>query len=521
MSSDAEVFISYGHLDDEAPFGGDGWVAAFHKALDVCLGRRLGRNPRIWRDPKLAGNDEFPATLTDELANVSALICVLSPKYLASEWCRRELREFSQLAGLRPAPGRATRVFKVVMTNVPLEDHPEEVRDRIGYEFFRADKQSGSDITLDPTIDPSMKPEYWVKLNDLAQDLCRLLKADERAGAAAGQPPEPAAELPAEEGAAPEPELEHVAPRDGGANGQPRIFLAQTTFDLKPQHDRIKRDLKDHGYEVLPDQNLPLVAAELEPFLREQLMRCRLSIHLVSGTYGLVPEGASEDLTAVQNSIAAECCGEGKLQRLIWLADGGQSSDEKQQAFIESLRRDNRNHLDADLLEGSLEDLKTVIHRRLEPQRQAAAEAPSEGDLTRAYIICDQADLEDTEAVEEYLRGRGLDVIPSAFGGTPEEVRLDLQENLASCDAVLIYYGAGNQMWQRRKERELQKSAGYGRQRPLLASAIWVAPPPTPEKERLKPLQRTLLLRPEADPGAEKLEEFLQAIENARVKRAG
>ena len=31
------------------------------------------------------------------------------------------------------------------------------------------------------------------------------------------------------------------------------------------------------------------------------------------------------------------------------------------------------------------------------------------------------------------------------------------------CDGVLIYYGAGNEMWLRRKLREVQKSAGYGR----------------------------------------------------------
>ena len=49
------------------------------------------------------------------------------------------------------------------------------------------------------------------------------------------------------------------------------------------------------------------------------------------------------------------------------------------------------------------------------------------------------------------------------FDGDEAEIREYHEENLRTCDGVMIFYGAGNEPWLRRKLRELQKSAGYGR----------------------------------------------------------
>ena len=72
------------------------------------------------------------------------------------------------------------------------------------------------------------------------------------------------------------------------------------------------------------------------------------------------------------------------------------------------------------------------------------------------------------------------------FEGDEAEVREDHEENLRTCDGVLVLYGAANEVWLRRKLRELQKSAGYGRTKPPATVAICVLPPNTPEKARLR-----------------------------------
>jgi hypothetical protein len=65
-------------------------------------------------------------------------------------------------------------------------------------------------------------------------------------------------------------------------------------------------------------------------------------------------------------------------------------------------------------------------------------------------------------------------------------VRRDHEENLSICDGVLVYYGAGNELWLRAKLREVQKSAAFGRKKPITAKAVLVAPPDNPNKGRFR-----------------------------------
>ncbi|MCP5102063.1 MAG: hypothetical protein GY950_01725 [bacterium] len=78
---------------------------------------------------------------------------------------------------------------------------------------------------------------------------------------------------------------------------------------------------------------------------------------------------------------------------------------------------------------------------------------------------------------------RGFDVILPAFEGAGEDLIQDHRENLKSCDAAIIYYGSGNELWMRTKTRDLAKIYGFGRTRPLHVKAVFLAPPPSRQKE--------------------------------------
>jgi hypothetical protein len=79
------------------------------------------------------------------------------------------------------------------------------------------------------------------------------------------------------------------------------------------------------------------------------------------------------------------------------------------------------------------------------------------------------------------------------FEGDEAEVREYHEENLRSCDAALILYGTASECWLRRKLRELQKSAGYGRTKPAPVVAISLIPPATSEKERFRTHEAMLI----------------------------
>src|SRR5262245_58674316 len=94
-----DLFISYAHIDNEPLHDRlPGWVELLHKRLGIRLAQLLGRESRIWRDSRLTRTDPFPPELLDQLSRAALLVSVLSPRYVNSDWCLRELNEFHKLA---------------------------------------------------------------------------------------------------------------------------------------------------------------------------------------------------------------------------------------------------------------------------------------------------------------------------------------------------------------------------------------------------------------------------------------
>src|ERR1051326_3053967 len=90
-----DIFISYAHIDNQPLAEGlRGWVEILHERLKIRLGQLLGEGASIWRGRKLQGNDVFADTRVEKITNVAILVSVLSPRYVRSEWCLKELEEF-------------------------------------------------------------------------------------------------------------------------------------------------------------------------------------------------------------------------------------------------------------------------------------------------------------------------------------------------------------------------------------------------------------------------------------------
>ena len=468
-----DVFISYAHLDNQAVVEGQpGWISRFDRALKIRLGQLLGREPRIWRDPKLQGNDFFADTLVERLPEVAALVAVLSPRYANSDWCRREMSTFQAAAEAHGGSriGNKSRLFKVIKTPLPFENHPPEVESLLGYEFFCVDPETGRAQELDQTFGPEMQARYWQKLDDLAYDLASLLQVLD----------------------------DQATPTPLAGAGKGNVYLAETSSDLQPQREALRRDLVHQGYRVLPDRLPPSwLAADWEAFVEQQLAACKLSVHLIGNQYGIVPEGTQSSIVALQYELAATRS-MSDLARLIWLPPELALNDERQQRFVEQLHTDARLHRRGDLLQTPFEDLKTAVYRLLSPPAEAprSRETQAAEGVIRIYLICDERDLEQIAPLADHLFGEGFEVILPLFDPDEAQARLDHEENLRLCDALLIYYGQGNELWQRRKLSELRKSAGLGRSTALRGKAIYVAPPLTAQKARLRTHEALVLQQP-------------------------
>src|SRR5262245_42305963 len=152
MGFDKHLFISYAHLDNQ-PFPPEqqGWITRFHASLEAFLNMRRGVKTEIWRDEKLQGNDIFADEIAAQFPRTALLVSILTPRYLKSEWCTREVQEFcncAQHSGGVVVDNKA-RVFKVIKTPVDADELlPPVMRNALGYEFFTY--QDGAPLELDP-----------------------------------------------------------------------------------------------------------------------------------------------------------------------------------------------------------------------------------------------------------------------------------------------------------------------------------------------------------------------------------
>jgi TIR domain len=171
-----DIFVSYAMLDNE-PFGAPkGWVDLLVERLRVRLTQLLGREPNIYRDSWIHGGSDFVEELRETISKSRLFLCVVSPGYVNSDWCRNELHEMvegaARTGGLRL--GNRSRVLKVVKTYVPPEEQPEELRDILGYEFYERDEH-GRAREFRPDVTPLRNELYWMKLEDLAHDIKQSL----------------------------------------------------------------------------------------------------------------------------------------------------------------------------------------------------------------------------------------------------------------------------------------------------------------------------------------------------------
>ncbi len=173
-----DIFISYAHIDDESLIVGEqGWITAFHFALEKRLNMLVGERIKIWRDiERLEGNDMFAEKIASQFSKTAILIVIITPRYLRSEWCLKELNEFKRISdsniGFRI--NDKVRVFKVIKTPVDINSHPSIIQDTLGYNFFIRNSLNKRYIEL--TLDSDTRKEYVSKLDELAWDIKNMLE---------------------------------------------------------------------------------------------------------------------------------------------------------------------------------------------------------------------------------------------------------------------------------------------------------------------------------------------------------
>ncbi|MDB4794874.1 TIR domain-containing protein [bacterium] len=466
-----DVFISYAHLDDRSLTEGEkGWISQFHRSLEVRLGQLLGEEPKVWRDPKLKGGDLFDETIADQFAAAKVMVSIVTPRYLKSEWCNKELREFCRLAensgGL--AVQDKSRVFKIIKTPVDYEHIPEEIsalfKRVLGFEFYDIDPESGRVREYDETFGSEARQRFFEKVYDVAYEICNILRFSGN---------------------------DSQTTQNEAADGGKKVYLAVSTSDQKTERDALRRELLERGCVILPSAPLPFGGTELKEAIAGYLKEADLAVHLVGTRYGMVPEECSVSLVELQNQLASQRSVDFGLDRLIWMPETLLSSDDRQTTFLEHLQSNKDVVAGAELVRDSLDNFRDYLIENLtedtaESEARITSKANSEGSAPQLYLIYDQKDEDFIEPLEDALFNGGFDVATPVFE-EDEAVCAQLHnQKLVHCDGVVIYYGSSQRSWVEMKLLDLRQAPGYGRIKPAPKTLIYVGPPEDRKKKRFK-----------------------------------
>ena len=156
----SDLFLSYAHVDKH-------WVDTFATLLEQRVNQYVGRvkPDRLWKDNRLIGSQSFSPEIHEQLGSAHCLVACLSSGYFTSEWCIRELTEFSQRV-----EDQAGCIFCIELDELAIYQKPDLTTHMLGYRFWYQDNLSKRSYPLSDG-----EPAYETMLIDLAKDIAKAL----------------------------------------------------------------------------------------------------------------------------------------------------------------------------------------------------------------------------------------------------------------------------------------------------------------------------------------------------------
>lgn len=453
MSFGQYIYLIKSEGDSQDQISRD-WTSSLRRFLELLLTRLSGEQIQI---------NEVSCEQIDVEAIYSPftlLIPVVGSNLLNSSNFKDEIKVFHEKAinkGHNNIPWN-NRIFKVLRE--PQKGHflLDYLSNSISYNFYHYDATIDDLVLYDDFTGPTSEKTFWMRLYDMAYDIYKVMDSLKTAE-------------------------QEIASISNDLN-QITIYLAHGGTDLIGERDSIKRELQRNGYRVLPDQNMPRDLDSIMKMVKKNLAESNLSLHLVGSDYAKI-QSSNSSIIDLQNRLAIEHFQELEKMdadtrmnfgRVIWVSPELKNISVKQRLFIENLKKDSDSMNDADLLETSIEELKGYVINKIDNEisRYNKIYGHSEEDKKVIYLIHEKTDAVKCKKIEAFLEKSGFQVITSNFEGNPDDIRAKHNDNLKRCDATLIYYSHENEGWLKSKQKELLKSLGLGREKPISPQAILI-----------------------------------------------
>ena len=501
MSAIEKILVVHSEEDDIAIQGDDkGWVTNFFKFLSSLL---LHMN---YRD-LLLESCSLSQLKKSELKKNIIVVLVVSPHLtvenkgyqMISSWLKQIAN--TQKA-LQDEVERCLIVHKIVFN---FQNFPELLTLN-HYQLYEIDNVTGMPREINRFFGSDAEKNYWMKLIDLSFDISRYLSSKSK-----------------------KTEVKSTNKRAR------TVYLAEVGKDLIIQRDMMRRELRSHGFEVLPKNAITGNREEMEMTIKNNLSNVRLSLHLIGEDYGDSIEGHELSLVDLQNEMANEYSGnlikenlkndkKKQFGRLIWVSQSIKNITERQKIFIENIKTEAALYEETEVLEVDLEEMKSIVIEEIETGGRfhsvnrdiSGYEEPSKTDSSKIiYLILDKEDLEEGQVMAKALKKKGFRVVQPIFEGELVDVRYIHQENLKRCDAAIIYFGNTSEAWIKTKLQDLMKSPGFGRVKKMIAKAVYFRDEKKIDSNYLKK-NNTMILGEQAAFKLLHLKPFLELLEGKK-----
>ncbi len=425
-----DIFVSYAHADDEPANNRPdefGWVTTLVQKLKAIP----GHYPKtLFMDRRLKPGDAFSDDLLTTVENSTFLLLLLSPSYIKSAWCGKELDHFIRTHA--NDPDKPDDVFVVELT--PFEDlidvpgNIQNIRRRLIHAHFWDQSADGaSSYTLGYPSPEGSDLKYWRKVQALSKAIdSRLLVLRRDKSSTSVLVPMADTSI-----AIQERNLKSVLGP---------VLLARTTRDLVQLRSAVKATLESEGVVVLPEGDyVNLTPEEFEKQFAEDLKKSQLFVQLLSPTVS--DRNKNEGFTAPSPQLQFHRANAAKLPIMQWCErlPGKEEIRDAGHARLfntEYLRTTNRTAFEREVLE-RLREIKQVA----EVARAAVPTQPMPVPAKKLIFVDDVAGQKDlNEKLCTWLQNANCNVRRLPPQARLDNSDIDIAQVLKLCRAGIVVF---------------------------------------------------------------------------------
>jgi hypothetical protein len=453
-----DIFVSYAHADDECPIGAtSGWVTTFVDELKKVLRRKMGGGgANVWMDYLLAANDIVDPALIEMVRSSRTLVLSLSPGYLKSKWCSKELGQF--LDANQTSKNKES-VFVVEIEPRPREEWHPRLQALTPFQFFQTDRNGAKRLFGYPKPPEDSDHPYWIQINSLADLISNYLEQT--------------------------PSNQNPPSADSTGSGSAKsaldevtVWVAQPPGDLVKEWHKLVEAIQQLGVRtrpLAPDIYSLESAIRLKPLIQADVEQAKLLVQLFTDQPDTLVSGGTASLASIQASIARlQCECQAGLTYMRWRPPD---------IRLESVTDSDYQTLLRGAMACGFEQFRQSV---LDSLQTLIAPTPKQVNTLLdqdALMICVSGGPKDAELCENISQiicdlGHTALTAPAApeAAQSPQDYRRQFEEILTEVQGIILVYGQEAASWVLAKYPVVRKAL-EGRGRPV-TKGVLDGPPP-------------------------------------------